>query len=257
MASPVIGLPKIATVKDILSVLKTSHNGFPIVSHSSGASLSETAPPQDGGASREAPSEAAGDSEATDETGPPEPAPPQSVELGGGELIHGMILRRQLHALLKSRVWTTQHLDEVPTRTQEDFLTSFITQKAHAKAIDGREFLRKDAELDAKIDLRPFIDTAPYMANTLMPLPRVYRLFNEMGVRHVPVLEERQLVGIITRKDVMPETIAARLQLGDGHLAAPPSFTSGSRRHDDSSAAPPSDGEANPGSEPAHSVAKV
>ena len=35
------------------------------------------------------------------------------------------------------------------------------------------------ADLKAHVDLRPYIDAAPFMATTLMPLPRVYRLFNQ------------------------------------------------------------------------------
>ena len=56
------------------------------------------------------------------------------------------------------------------------------------------------------------MDPSPYVVNELMPLRRVYRLFNEIGVRHLPVVDCReQLVGIITRKDILPDTIEERV----------------------------------------------
>ena len=57
-----------------------------------------------------------------------------------------------------------------------------------------------DADKAAAIDLRPFMDPSPYVVNELMTLRRVYRLFNEIGVRHLTVVDCReQVVGIITR----------------------------------------------------------
>ena len=69
-----------------------------------------------------------------------------------------------------------------------------------------------EADKAAAIDLRPFMDPSPYVVNELMPLRRVYRLFNEIGVRHLTVVDCReQVVGIITRKDILPEIIEHRV----------------------------------------------
>jgi len=69
-----------------------------------------------------------------------------------------------------------------------------------------------EVDLDSPLDLRTFYDPAPLTVGCLSPLTIVYRLFNEIGVRHIPVLDDEQsLVGIITRQDVQPETISARL----------------------------------------------
>ena len=57
------------------------------------------------------------------------------------------------------------------------------------------------AEREAKLDLRPYMDPSPYVVTELVSLRRVYRLFNEIGVRHLAVVDSReQVVGIITRK---------------------------------------------------------
>ena len=47
------------------------------------------------------------------------------------------------------------------------------------------------------------MDPAPHTISELAPMSSVYHMFNQMGVRHLPVFDERQrLCGIITRKDM-------------------------------------------------------
>ena len=54
------------------------------------------------------------------------------------------------------------------------------------------------------IDLRPHCDRAPYVVSELLPMHRVFRLFQTMGLRHLPVINEHsQVVGMITRKDLL------------------------------------------------------
>ena len=73
----------------------------------------------------------------------------------------------------------------------------------------------------ATLDLRPFMDPSPYVVNELMPLRRVYRLFNEIGVRHLTVVDCReQVVGIVTRKDILPHNIEHKLLQEDEVLKA-------------------------------------
>ena len=39
-----------------------------------------------------------------------------------------------------------------------------------------------------------------------------YRLFNEIGVRHLTIVDRREhVIGIITRKDILPETMEERV----------------------------------------------
>ena len=42
--------------------------------------------------------------------------------------------------------------------------------------------------MDAVLDLRRFMDPAPLLVTKRTPLPRVYRMFNEIGVRHLVVV---------------------------------------------------------------------
>lgn len=60
------------------------------------------------------------------------------------------------------------------------------------------------AEEEPLIDLRPHCDRAPYVVHELLPMHRVFRLFQTMGLRHLPVIDQfSHLVGIITRKDLL------------------------------------------------------
>ena len=53
------------------------------------------------------------------------------------------------------------------------------------------------ADLERQIDFRPYMDPSPYVVSDLMPLRRVYRFFNEIGVRHLTVIDCREeVVGI-------------------------------------------------------------
>ena len=57
------------------------------------------------------------------------------------------------------------------------------------------------------------MDPCPIVVNELMPLRRVYKLFNTIGLRHLAVVDCReQVVGIVTRKDVLPEVIGERMK---------------------------------------------
>ena len=180
MAPRPVRLLEVTTVRDVLLVLTTSsHNGFPIMS---GSCLSSRVK-EDGTLA--------------------------------SSCLCGLILRRQLLVLLREKVWNMQmHGMPLEPATKERFLSSFFVMaqvKLEAETMRVKEGLSA-ADLDAPLDLRSFYDPAPFAVNSLAPLSVVYRLFNEIGVRHIPVLSADQtLVGIITRKDVQPETISQRL----------------------------------------------
>jgi len=120
-----------------------------------------------------------------------------------GVYFAGLILRRQLLVLLSERVWRLQEqgVFELPPASRDRFVDSAFARLA---SLDG---LGED-EQEKRIDLRPFFDPSPYVVTELMPLRRVYRLFNQIGVRHLTVIDHReQVVGMITRKDILPHAI--------------------------------------------------
>jgi len=123
----------------------------------------------------------------------------------------GLILRRQLLSLLHSRAWQHQgEGGELPGDLKGRFLSS-----ARARYTPATLCLSA-TDKEQLIDLRPFMDPCPHLANELMPLRRVYPLFNQIGVRHLVVVDCReQVVGMVTRKDLLPEIIEERMLAGE------------------------------------------
>lgn len=192
MAHRPVRLLEVTTVRDVITALtSTSHNGFPVVSGSclSASMIMDTK----GGTS-------------------------------ANSYLSGVILRRQLLVLLREKVWNTQmHGLPLDASAKENFLTSFFVMAKTDLASETQRIQEAltSQELDAPLDLRSFFDPSPFSVNTLAPLTVVYRLFNEIGVRHIPVLtNDQNLVGIITRKDVQPENISHKLSAVEVHTWA-------------------------------------
>jgi len=123
----------------------------------------------------------------------------------------GLLLKRQLLAVLRERTWELQAKGvSLSEHGRARFMGSAFTKSTEESIIQQLQLSEEDKE--QTLDLRPFMDPSPYVVNELMPLRRVYRLFNEIGVRHLPVVDCReQVVGIITRKDILPEMIEERV----------------------------------------------
>eukprot|EP00592_Proboscia_alata_P028268 CAMPEP_0194446072 /NCGR_PEP_ID=MMETSP0176-20130528/128221_1 /TAXON_ID=216777 /ORGANISM="Proboscia alata, Strain PI-D3" /LENGTH=994 /DNA_ID=CAMNT_0039272717 /DNA_START=152 /DNA_END=3137 /DNA_ORIENTATION=- len=65
------------------------------------------------------------------------------------------------------------------------------------------------------LDLRPYANTAPFTVNETASIQRSYRLFRTLGLRQLCVVNHNnQVVGIITRKDLLPEALADSLIRG-------------------------------------------
>lgn len=66
-------------------------------------------------------------------------------------------------------------------------------------------------ERECTMDLSEFMNPSPYTVPQEASLPRVFKLFRALGLRHLVVVDNRnQVVGLVTRKDL------ARYRLGKG-----------------------------------------
>ena len=60
-----------------------------------------------------------------------------------------------------------------------------------------------DADRRYTIDLTPYMNPSVYVVSCHASLPRIFRLFRALGLRHIPVVDDyNQVVGIVTRKDL-------------------------------------------------------
>ncbi|KAM9304915.1 H(+)/Cl(-) exchange transporter 7 [Gastrophryne carolinensis] len=130
-------------------------------------------------------------------------------ESGQPQRLCGMILRSQLIVLLKHKVFVErENLSLIQGRLKlKDFRDAYPRfppiQSIHVSQ-DERECL---------MDLSEFMNPTPYTVPQEASLPRVFKLFRALGLRHLVVVDSRnRVVGIVTRKDL------ARYRIGKNGL---------------------------------------
>uniref|UniRef100_K3W4Y1 Chloride channel protein n=1 Tax=Globisporangium ultimum (strain ATCC 200006 / CBS 805.95 / DAOM BR144) TaxID=431595 RepID=K3W4Y1_GLOUD len=68
-------------------------------------------------------------------------------------------------------------------------------------------------ERDLWMDLTPYMNPTPHTVQDQTPVPRAFRLFRSLGLRHLIVLNRRNEVrGMITRKDLTPRHLKTCLE---------------------------------------------
>ncbi|XP_077980115.1 H(+)/Cl(-) exchange transporter 7-like [Glandiceps talaboti] len=111
----------------------------------------------------------------------------------------GLVLRSQLIVLLKKEVFKeTVGLTGLRQRIK---LKDFRDEYPRYPSIEDIK-INKDYR-KYHIDLRPFMNPNPYTVSQNASLPRIFRLFRGLGLRHLVVVDDHnQVVGMVTRKDL-------------------------------------------------------
>ncbi|XP_011503204.1 PREDICTED: H(+)/Cl(-) exchange transporter 7 [Ceratosolen solmsi marchali] len=111
--------------------------------------------------------------------------------------IRGLILRSQLIVVLQNKIFNeySEFWDrDVSIRIFRDEYPRYPTIE---------EVYITEEEKTYTIDLRPFMNPSPYILKHSATLPRTFRLFRALGLRHLPVVNDiNEVIGMITRKDV-------------------------------------------------------
>uniref|UniRef100_A0A672S490 Chloride channel protein n=1 Tax=Sinocyclocheilus grahami TaxID=75366 RepID=A0A672S490_SINGR len=129
--------------------------------------------------------------------------------------ICGLILRSQLIVLLKHKVFVERASSRLSHRKLQ--LKDF--RDAYPRFPPIQSIHVSQDERECMMDLTEFMNPTPYTVPQETSLPRVFKLFRALGLRHLVVVDnENGVVGLVTRKDL------ARYHLGkDGleelHLA--------------------------------------
>eukprot|EP00731_Ephydatia_muelleri_P014853 Em0008g573a len=124
-------------------------------------------------------------------------------------ILHGMILRTQLIALLKHRAFFSE--DEQPEAQHEVTYDQMMSEYPRYSTID--EVALSDAERDMLMDLTLYMNPNAYTIHYQAPMSQVFTLFRTMGLRHLPVTKASGvLVGVITRHDLVPDKLNAALE---------------------------------------------
>ncbi|NWV97725.1 CLCN7 protein, partial [Machaerirhynchus nigripectus] len=127
---------------------------------------------------------------------------PNTTQVAG---LRGLILRSQLIVLLKHKVFVERaNLSLVQRRLKlKDF------RDAYPRFPPIQSIHVSQDERECMIDLSEFMNPSPYTVPQEASLPRVFKLFRALGLRHLVVVDNRnEVVGMVTRKDL------ARYRLG-------------------------------------------
>ncbi|KAK1129883.1 hypothetical protein K0M31_019586 [Melipona bicolor] len=109
----------------------------------------------------------------------------------------GLILRSQLIVLLQNKIFNKN------PEYWEKSLSIKLFRKEYPRYPTIDQVTISEEEKTYMIDLRPFMNPSPYTLQHSATLPRAFRLFRALGLRHLPVVNDtNEVIGIITRKDV-------------------------------------------------------
>ncbi|XP_072029917.1 H(+)/Cl(-) exchange transporter 7-like [Amphiura filiformis] len=111
----------------------------------------------------------------------------------------GLILRSQLIVLLQHKAFSMWPVVQDPRVLLgiEDF------RDAYPRYPDINDLNISEVEMECTIDLRPFMNPSPYTVQKDASLPRIFRLFRALGLRHLVVTDKSsEVIGIVTRKDL-------------------------------------------------------
>lgn len=120
--------------------------------------------------------------------------------------LKGFILRKTLCNIIKLKAFSTpiSKGDDGTVQLSQPATVFHDTMERnypHYPKIEDISLTASD--MNCWLDVRPYMDTAPYTINSSASLQRCYRFFRTMGLRHLVVLDEdHRVVGIITRKDI-------------------------------------------------------
>ncbi|XP_028670200.2 H(+)/Cl(-) exchange transporter 7 [Erpetoichthys calabaricus] len=117
----------------------------------------------------------------------------------------GLILRSQLIVLLKHKVFVERVNSSLIQRKLQ--LKDF--RDAYPRFPPIQSIHVSQDERQCMMDLREFMNPTPYTVPQETSLPRVFKLFRALGLRHLVVVDdENKVMGLVTRKDL------ARYHLG-------------------------------------------
>jgi chloride channel 7 len=184
MTHPVVVLRETETVRNIMFILEnTDHNGFPVVRDESNGTETPTS-----NKNRKKTVEDQLQSMSITDT-----IVIDSLEEENFGLLKGLILRHQLITLLAKKCY----LSNANYLKPDDFRESY-PRYLSLKDVDIAE-----SEMDYELDLRPYMYLSPYSLTENTNLPRIFRLFRGLGLRHLIIVDEHnRVVGIVTRIDI-------------------------------------------------------
>ncbi|CAG5124883.1 unnamed protein product, partial [Candidula unifasciata] len=113
--------------------------------------------------------------------------------------LKGIILRHQILVLLEKRVFCPE--GQMPANSV--CLADFENSQSTSLSLRIQDITLSDAEKECVMNLTPYMNQTPYTVSENFSMPRVFRLFRGLGLRHLVVVnEDFEPIGMVTRKDL-------------------------------------------------------
>ncbi|XP_067651760.1 H(+)/Cl(-) exchange transporter 7-like isoform X2 [Haliotis asinina] len=124
---------------------------------------------------------------------------PDPKNLRHGKL-KGLILQNQLLTLLKKKIFAPEGMLPPSNVTMADFDDPYPVELTKIEEIEANI---SEEERDYLVDLRPYMNKTPYTVGPNFSLPRVFKIFRGLGLRHLLVVsDDNEPLGMVTRKDL-------------------------------------------------------
>ena len=119
-------------------------------------------------------------------------------------LLCGIITRKVICTLIKNKAFGAPTTDVTSSRRLSPLISWEKLECIYPRYPDIEQLSITELERCSVIDLRPYIDFAPYSVNERSSVQRAYRMFRTLVLRHLCVTNKfNRVLGILTRADFM------------------------------------------------------
>jgi len=144
------------------------------------------------------------------------------VDTASGGTLYGTASRSMLCTLLQRRAFGNPDVlddydgcESLGPRRLSPLVQWDTIERAYPRYPTIDDVDMRPIDRNCWLDLRPYANTAPYTVNETASIQRTYRLFRTLGLRFLVVVNHHnQVVGIITREDLLPESLSDSLLRG-------------------------------------------
>lgn len=135
----------------------------------------------------------------------------------GSNYVVGTLLRQHLLLLLQTRkcLQPAPYIAEVSSRVAFSYSTPDFSKPISSAPLTLDDLKLSDEHYDLYLDLGPYANPTYHVVQEDTSLAKVYTLFRTLGLRHVAVVpRSSQIVGIISRKDLLPHVLESKFDDG-------------------------------------------
>eukprot|EP00978_Attheya_sp_CCMP212_P019924 scaffold56580_cov52-Attheya_sp.AAC.3 len=161
------------------------------------------------------------------------------VDTDDEDVLYGTIAANEMCTLLQKRAFgnpmsvsmdtsyhghdtslTHNYLELEPDKRRFSPIVQWETvERAYPRYPSVKDIHLNAAERECLVDLRPYVNTAPYVVQENASVERAYKMFRSLGIRCLVVVNRyNQCVGTITRSDLTADALAEHMLTKGKHV---------------------------------------